>query len=40
LSQYTPRVSIGLPVFNSELYLREALDSVLAQTNKDAELIT
>jgi len=34
-----PRVSIGLPVFNGENYLEEALDSILAQTYSDFELI-
>ena len=34
-----PRVSIGLPVFNGEKYLRETLDSILAQTFIDFELI-
>jgi len=34
-----PRVSIGLPVFNGEKYIKEALDSILAQTYKDFELI-
>jgi glycosyltransferase involved in cell wall biosynthesis len=34
-----PRVSIGLPVFNGEKYLRESLDSILAQTFTDFELI-
>ena len=33
------RVSIGLPVFNGEDYLEEALDSILAQTYTDFELI-
>jgi len=33
------RVSIGLPVFNGENYLAEALDSLLAQTYEDFELI-
>jgi glycosyltransferase involved in cell wall biosynthesis len=32
-------VSIGLPVYNGENYLREAIDSVLAQTYADWELI-
>ncbi len=34
-----PRVSIGLPVYNGERYLREALDTILAQTFRDFELI-
>jgi len=34
-----PVVSIGLPVFNGEKYLREALDSLLAQTFRDFELM-
>jgi glycosyltransferase involved in cell wall biosynthesis len=34
-----PRVRIGLPVFNGENYLEEALDSILAQTYSDFELI-
>lgn len=32
-------VSIGLPVYNGEKYLREALESILAQTFGDFELI-
>lgn len=35
----TPRVSIGLPVYNGERFLREAIDSVLAQTFTDFELV-
>lgn len=34
-----PTVSIGLAVFNGERYLREAIDSILAQTFTDFELI-
>jgi glycosyltransferase involved in cell wall biosynthesis len=34
-----PRVSIGLPVYNGELYLREAIESILSQTYGDFELI-
>jgi glycosyltransferase involved in cell wall biosynthesis len=34
-----PEVSIGLPVFNGERYLRESLDSILVQTFTDFELI-
>lgn len=35
----TPRVSIGLTVFNSERYLDECIQSLLAQTFEDFELI-
>lgn len=35
----TPQISIGLPVFNGGAYLRAALDSLLAQTLKDFELV-
>jgi glycosyltransferase involved in cell wall biosynthesis len=34
-----PRLSIGLPVFNGEKYLRHAIDSILSQTYTDFELI-
>jgi glycosyltransferase involved in cell wall biosynthesis len=34
-----PQVSIGLPVFNGEKYLESAIDSILAQTFTDFELI-
>lgn len=34
-----PRVSIGLAVYNGERYLAEAIDSILAQTFDDFELI-
>lgn len=34
-----PRVSIGLPVYNGERYLRESIDAVIAQTFPDWELI-
>ena len=35
----TPRVSIGLPVYNGERYLAQALDSILAQDFVDFEII-
>jgi glycosyltransferase involved in cell wall biosynthesis len=35
----TPRVSLGLPVYNGERYVRQALDSVLAQEYGDFELV-
>jgi glycosyltransferase involved in cell wall biosynthesis len=34
-----PRLSIGLPVYNGERYLPEALDALLGQTYSDFELI-
>ena len=34
-----PRVSIGLPVYNGERYLEQALNSILGQTYTDFELI-
>lgn len=37
--QEKPLVSIVLPVYNGEKYLRESLDSILAQTMEDWELI-
>ena len=35
----TPRVSLGMPVYNAQRFLREVLDSILAQTFTDFELI-
>ena len=35
----TPAVSIIIPVYNTEKYLREALDTVLAQTMTDIEVL-
>ena len=37
--RHTPKVSIGMPVFNGDKFIREALDSLLAQTFTDFELI-
>lgn len=39
MENYRPRVSIGLAVFNGERYLAQAIDSILAQTFTDFELI-
>jgi glycosyltransferase involved in cell wall biosynthesis len=39
MTSHIPRVSIGLPVFNGEKYLTAAIDSLLAQTFTDFELI-
>ncbi len=34
-----PAVSIGLPVYNGDNFLAEAIDSILRQTMEDFELI-
>ncbi|HEU5070015.1 MAG TPA: glycosyltransferase [Verrucomicrobiae bacterium] len=39
MSAHIPRVSVGLPVYNGERYLRSALDSILGQDYPDFELI-
>lgn len=39
LMDKSPKISIGLPVYNAEKYLRDALDSILCQTFTDFELI-
>jgi len=39
LARDKPCVSIGMPVFNGEKYIEAALDSILAQTYTDFELI-
>jgi len=35
----SPRISIGLPVYNGELYIEEAIESIINQTFTDFELI-
>jgi glycosyltransferase involved in cell wall biosynthesis len=37
--QHTPKVSIGLAVYNGERYLDEAISSILSQTFEDFELV-
>ncbi len=39
MSSNQPRLSIGLPVYNGEKFIKEAIDSLLAQTFEDFELI-
>jgi glycosyltransferase involved in cell wall biosynthesis len=39
MSPSKPLVSIGMPVYNEERYIREALESLLSQSVKDFELI-
>src|SRR4029077_14346748 len=39
LSRSSPRVSVGLTVYNGERFLAETLDSLVAQTFEDFELI-
>lgn len=38
-SPMTPRVTIGMPVYNGAAFLAEAIESVLAQTHPDLELV-
>lgn len=39
MNEIAPRVSIGLPVFNGQNYVAEAIDSLLTQSFEDFELI-
>ena len=39
MSVSPPLISIGLPVYNGEVFLEQAVDSILAQTWEDFELI-
>ena len=39
MTDRTPTISIGLPVYNGEQFLEEAINSILAQTFTDFELI-
>lgn len=39
MTQPNPRVSIGLPVYNGAKYLKQTLESLMAQTYTDYELI-
>jgi len=39
ITKHIPQVSIGMPVYNGEKFIREALNSILAQTFTDFELI-
>ena len=39
MSDHTPRVSVGLPVYNAEKYLRYSIDSILSQSFSDFELV-
>src|SRR5687768_698587 len=38
-SERAPRVSLGMPVYNGEPFIVEALDSLLAQTFEDFEIV-
>jgi glycosyltransferase involved in cell wall biosynthesis len=39
MTRHTPRVTIGMPVYNGEKFLKEAIDSIMAQSFEDFELI-
>jgi glycosyltransferase involved in cell wall biosynthesis len=36
---YNPKLTIGMPVYNGELFIKKAIESILAQTFTDFELI-
>jgi glycosyltransferase involved in cell wall biosynthesis len=39
MMDHAPRVSIGLPVYNGDRFIEQAIDSILEQTLEDLELI-
>ena len=39
MNQQQPKVSVIIPVYNAEAYLRECLDSVISQTLRDVEIL-
>ena len=39
MTQTKPRISVVMPVYNTERYLKEAIDSILEQTYENFELI-
>ena len=39
MAKTTPRISVVMPVYNAERYLKEAIDSILEQTYENFELI-
>ena len=39
VTEHIPQVSVCMPMYNASKYLRECIDSVLAQTFKDFEFL-
>ena len=39
IKRIRPKVSIGMPVFNGESFIENAINSILSQTFKDFELV-
>src|SRR5579863_9411434 len=39
MNQESPRLSVGMPVYNGERFVAQAIESILSQTFRDFELI-
>ena len=39
MSDYQPKISVIIPIYNTAVYLREAIDSICNQTLKELEII-
>jgi glycosyltransferase involved in cell wall biosynthesis len=39
INQHRPHLTVGMPVYNGERYVRQAIESILSQTFQDLELI-
>ena len=39
MTKNKPKISIGMPIYNAEQFLSEAIESILSQSFSDFELI-